>query len=104
TAPRGAPSALTSLPRALTPAEHKVIEASNAFSFALWSKVNAAQRGKNVFISPLSASFALGMTLNGAANQTYDEMRAALQFGEATQQEINSGYKSLIALLMSLDP
>src|SRR5690349_7024686 len=103
TEPGGPPPALTSLPRALTASEQKVIASSNAFSFALWQKVNAAQRDTNVFVSPLSASFALGMTMNGAASQTWNEMRSALQFGSATQAEINGGYKSLIALLTSLD-
>src|ERR1043166_4953904 len=102
--PRGQPPQLTALPRDLTASERKIIDAANGFSFALLGKVSAAQPGSNVFVSPLSASFALGMKLNGAANQTFDEMRAALQFGAATQQEINDGYKSLIALLLSLDP
>jgi len=96
--------ARSALPRPLTASESKVIDASNAFAFSLFAKVNAAQRDSNVFISPLSASLALGMTLNGAANQTFEEMRSALQFGTASQQEINDGYKSLIALLSSLDP
>jgi len=102
--PGGQPAALTALPRALTAPEHKVIDAANAFSFALLGKVSAAQRDSNVFVSPLSASFSLGMAMNGAASNTFDEMRSALQFGGATQQEINEGYKSLIALLTSLDP
>jgi serine protease inhibitor len=101
---QGPPAALTTLPRDLTVAESKVRDAANTFSFALWGKINAAQRDSNVFVSPLSASFALGMTMNGAANQTWDEMRSALQFGGATGAEIDAGYKSLIALLMSLDP
>lgn len=96
-------SALTALPRQLTPAEQGVLSASNAFSFGLWSAINTAQRDSNVFVSPLSASFALGMTMNGAAGQTYDEMRSALQFGNASLASIDSGYKSLIALLMGLD-
>ena len=100
----GPPPALTALPRDLTPAEHKVIDSANAFSLALWAKINAAQRTSNVFVSPLSASFSLGMTLNGAANQTFQEMRSALQFGGSTEQEINDGYQSLIALLTGLDP
>lgn len=98
------PTALTALPRALTASEIKVRDATNAFAFALWGRINAAQRDTNVFVSPLSASFALGMTVNGAAGQTADEMRAALQFGNATLPEINAGYKSLVALLTSLDP
>ena len=104
TNPSAQSAPLTTLPRELNLSEHKVIDASNAFAFALFNRVSTAQRDTNVFISPLSASFSLGMTLNGAANQTFDEMRAALQFGGASQQEINDGYKSLIALLLSLDP
>lgn len=102
--PTKPPTALAALPRALTASEIKVRDAANAFAFALWGKINAAQRDTNVFVSPLSASFALGMTLNGAAGQTADQMRAALQFGNATLPEINAGYKSLVALLTSLDP
>ncbi len=102
--PSNAPTALTALPRALTASEIKVRDAANAFAFALWSRINTAQRDTNVFVSPLSASFALGMTLNGAAGQTADQMRVALQFGAATFPEINAGYKSLVALLTSLDP
>jgi len=43
------------------------------------------------------------MAMNGAAGQTGDEMRSALQFGSASTASIDSGYKSLIALLTSLD-
>lgn len=104
TDPRPTPGQLASLPRDLTPGEQKLIGASNAFSFALWNKVSVAQRDSNVFISPLSASFALGMILNGAANETFDQMRTALQVEGLSQADINAGYKSLVALLTSLDP
>jgi serpin B len=43
------------------------------------------------------------MTANGAAGTTYDAMRATLRLGDASRQEINEGYKSLIALLRGLD-
>ncbi|HTJ22878.1 MAG TPA: serpin family protein [Gemmatimonadaceae bacterium] len=96
--------ALTALPRALTPSEQSVLEASNAYSFALWRTINSTSHDSNVFVSPLSVSFALGMALNGANGPTYDEMRSALQFGGAPLTSIDSGYKSLIGLLSSLDP
>jgi len=96
--------ARSSLPRQLSSAERDVLSASNAFSFGLWKTINAAQRDSNVFVSPLSVSFALGMTMNGAAGQTYDEMRGALQFNSASLASIDSGYKSLVGLLTSLDP
>ena len=95
---------LTGLPRALTASETTVRDAANSFAFALWGKINLAQHDTNVFVFPLSASFALGMTLNGAANQTADQMRSALQFGATSLTDIDAGYKSLIALLMSLPP
>ena len=105
TEPSGQPTpARTTLPRALTDGERSVLSATNAFSFSLWKTINAAQKDSNVFVSPLSASFSLGMAMNGAANQTLDEMRSALQFGSASTAEINAGYKSLVALLTSLDP
>jgi serpin B len=101
TAP-GAP--ITALPRVLTESESKIIAGSNDFAFALFRTGNLAQHKANVFISPLSASMALGMTANGANGATYDEMRAALRLNGATREDVGGGYKSLIALLKGLDP
>ena len=98
-------AALDSLPRALTAGEQRVIGAANAFSFALFRQLSATRPDSNVFASPLSASMALGMAMNGASGTTYDEMRATLGFGAgATESEIGESYKSLIALLRGLDP
>lgn len=99
-----APAALTSLPRDLSTSEQKVIASSNTFAFDLLKQINTAQRDSNVFVSPLSASMALGMTANGAGGSTYDAFHTTLRLGDATKQEVNDGYKSLIALLTSLDP
>src|SRR3954469_1757197 len=96
--------ARTDLPRALTAQEQQVRTSANAFSFALWRQLNTDAPNTNLFVSPLSASFALGMTMNGAAGQTFDEMRSALQFGTTSLSDIDAGYKSLITLLTSLDP
>src|SRR3954463_12809300 len=104
TSPGGVTPALTALPRDLSAAQRRVLSATNAFSLELWKKVNAGQRDSNVFVSPLSESFALGMTLNGASGQTFDEMRSGLQLGAASLADVDAGYKSLIALLTSLDP
>jgi serine protease inhibitor len=98
----GAP--ITALPRALTGSESKVIAGSNDFAFDLFRTGNLAQHQANVFISPLSASMALGMTANGANGATYDEMRTALRLNGATREDVGGGYKSLIALLRGLDP
>jgi serpin B len=98
-----APSLIEALPRPLTDREAFVASTGNTFSFDLMREVNGDQKAENVFISPLSASMALGMTLNGAAGPTADEMRRMLGFGEASQASINEGYQGLIGLLRGLD-
>ncbi|HJR63153.1 MAG TPA: serpin family protein [Gemmatimonadaceae bacterium] len=95
---------IDALPRPLSAAEQKVVSAGNEFSFALFRQASAGEPAKNVFISPLSASMALGMTMNGAAGTTFDAMRGTLGFADASQEEINQGYRSLIDLLRGLDP
>jgi len=96
--------ALESLPRPLTSGERTVADAANDFSFVLFRQLSAVQRDSNVFTSPLSASMALGMAMNGAVGATYDQMRTALTFGSANEGDIDGGYKGLIDLLRGLDP
>jgi len=95
---------ITALPRALTESETRIIASSNDFAFDLFRTGNLNQHNANVFISPLSASMALGMTANGANGATYDEMRTTLRLNGATREDVGGGYKSLIALLRGLDP
>jgi serine protease inhibitor len=104
TDPHGDQRRIESLPRPLTRAEQEVIASSNDFAFALLREVHAREQAPNVFISPLSASMALGMTLNGAAGGTFDAMRATLGFAGLSQEEINRAYHDLVALLLDLDP
>jgi serine protease inhibitor len=99
----GASTELEALPRELSVGEQKLIGAGNAFAFDLLREINTSQRSENVFISPLSASMALGMTMNGANGTTFDAMRSALRLGTASREDINEGYRSLITLLRGLD-
>ena len=99
-----APRTLDTLPRPLSDAEAAVGASGNGFTFDLLRQVNKNQRDSNVFLSPLSASMALGLTMNGAAGTTADEMRRTLGFGEMPLQTINEGYRGLIGLLRGLDP
>jgi serine protease inhibitor len=103
TEPGGPPEQLTALPRELTADEQRVSGAANHFAFSLFKRLNAAQPGENVFVSPLSVSFALGMTMNGANGSTLDEMRSTLGFGAEELSAINAGYKGLLALEGGLD-
>ena len=100
----GRPALITALPRELTASEVAVIAASNRFGGELLSALSRADPDGNIFISPLSASFALGMTMNGAAGTTLDEMRATLSFpASMTGSQVNASYRDLIALLRGLD-
>lgn len=98
------PEPITELPRPLTAAEQAVISASNTFGLDLIGRVAAADDRPNVVLSPLSASMALGMALNGAGGTTFDSMRQALGFDGLSQEEINDSYRELIDLLADLDP
>ena len=97
------PPLLTALPRPLTAAETAIASASNRFALGLLAQARAADPEGTVFLSPLSATMALGMTLNGANGTTFDAMRTALGFGSLPQAEINAGYQGLLDLLASLD-
>ena len=102
-APSGSAPRITALPRALSSGEQAVIGASNAFGFGLLRELDKTRADSNIFMSPLSASMALGMTMNGAAGQTFEEMRASLAFGTTPAAEINASYRSLIDMLRVLD-
>src|SRR5215207_9354785 len=102
-APSESAPRITALPRALSAGEQAVIGASNAFGFGLLRELDRTRADSNIFMSPLSASMALGMTMNGAGGQTFEEMRTALAFGTRPAAEINASYRSLIDLLRGLD-
>ncbi len=91
------------LPRALTLSESVLVDASAAFAFDLLGRLVEAEPGTNIFVSPLSASMALGMTMNGTAGSTLSGMRTAMGFGDMPLDEINASYESLITLLSELD-
>jgi serine protease inhibitor len=90
--------------RPLTSMEQALVASDNTFGFKLFQSVNRDDAGTSVFISPVSVSMALGMTLNGANGTTRDAMVRALEFSGMSQSDINTSYKSLIALLINLDP
>ena len=102
TDPRNGAEEITRLPRALSASEIEVIGASNRFAFGLLAQ--ASRPNENLFLSPLSASMALGMTMNGAAGETWNQMRDVLGFGGLSEEEINAAYQSLLELLVGLDP
>jgi serpin B len=95
---------ITELPRSLSTTEVAIVDASSVFGLQLLRETLARDESANVILSPLSASMALGMTLNGADGATFDDMRSTLGLASLTRAEVNDAYRSLIDLLTELDP
>jgi serpin B len=88
----------------LTTNAAEVIAYGNEFGVELFTKV-AREENKNLMLSPLSASAALTMLLNGCEGDTYDQLKATLKYPESmTMSDINEVYKSLVAQLLVVDP
>ena len=85
--------------------EQSLVNSSNKFGFDLLNEINKTEeQNKNIFVSPLSVSFALAMTYNGADNETKTAMEQALRLNGLTTDEINSSFKNIMNSLIGLDP
>jgi len=84
----------------ITEAQRKLIIESNAFGLELFQQVRS---NENVMISPLSASAALTMALNGANGNTATQMKQLLGYGSRSLSEINEAYKLTVNQLLSAD-
>ncbi len=92
-------------PLVLTSAEQQLSAAGNTFNFKLFKAVAGSGAGTlNIFMSPLSVGFALGMTSNGANGATLDSIKSTLGFKGYTQDQINTYYNKLLTDLPQLDP
>ena len=88
----------------LTDAAIQAIQSSNDFGIDLFRKV-AESDAQNLMLSPLSASTALTMLLNGCGGDTYAQLQQTLQYPEdMTINDINEAYKSLVDQLLKADP
>lgn len=104
----GPPPRIGELPRSLTAAEQEVVAASNDFGFRLLAEMDpgaagSGEEGGNLFLSPLSASMALGMVMNGASGETLAGFRDALGLTGLDEDAANRAYRGLLDLLRELD-
>ena len=105
TEPEGPGPPVYRTPAELTTAEKSLVESSNQFSFKLFREItDRADPDSNIFISPLSVSYALGMAYNGAAGETRDQMADAMEINGLTIEELNQSYRGLTDILTHLDP
>ncbi|MFP4288310.1 MAG: serpin family protein [Bacteroidales bacterium] len=87
----------------LTTKAEEVIKSSNQFGIDFFTHV-AKDENSNMMVSPLSASIALTMLLNGADNETYNQIKEMLDYDEnMTIEEINEAYMSLVPQLINAD-
>jgi serpin B len=71
------------------------LSAANAkFAFALYRYL-AGATVDNVFMSPLSISVALAMTYLGARNNTKNQMKEILHFGEVEEAELHQAFSDI---------
>ncbi len=89
--------------RPLTENEKLVTSSCNDFAFRLFKKVNETSSEGNIFISPLSVSVALSMTMNGASGETFEAMRNTLALDKFPMVDINSAFKEIIPFLSNID-
>jgi serpin B len=87
----------------LTPDDREVVRSDNGFAWKLFGRLAAEEEG-NLFISPLSVSIALSMTLNGARGETETAMREVLGHGALDRESVNSLYARLLPALTAADP
>jgi serpin B len=92
------------VPINLTLKQASLIESENSFAFDIFKEVlKSTPETENIIISPLSISYALSMTVNGANAATRDSMLKALRVNNTTTDELNQSYKDLTAALLSVD-
>ena len=74
----------------------------NTFAFDFIDRINTAEEG-DFIISPLSMQFRLGMILDGAQNETADEICKVLGYGAGEVDAVNKYCLSMLEQLPSLD-
>jgi serine protease inhibitor len=92
------------IPYELSVKDREIAASGNTFGLQLFRELNKEEIGNNMFISPLSVSYALGMTLNGAVGETRTAMMNTLALKGLSTAEINASYKNLMTYLMKIDP
>lgn len=92
------------VPINLTLKQASLVESENAFAFDIFKEIlGGTPETENIIISPLSISYALSMTVNGANSATRDSMLKALRVNDITMDELNQSYKDLTSALLSVD-
>lgn len=88
----------------LIPQSAEVIEEGNRFGVSFYMEAASGNLHKNLMLSPLSASAALTMLLNGANGDSYTQIRDMLGYpAHLDIVDINRVYRDLVRQLLQAD-
>lgn len=90
-------------PIELTPEQQQFVIDGNSYAFKMTAAVEESEKG-NVLLSPLSASYVLGMVSNGASGQTREQMAATLGFSSANETAMNDFFHLMLTGAPKVDP
>jgi serine protease inhibitor len=89
----------------LTSQEIGVLTSSNKFGLNIFREITARTPAtKNVFFSPLSASYALAMCYNGAEGDTREAIGSILELADLSLEEMNQAFYAATQILVQADP
>jgi serpin B len=91
------------VPIDLTLKQASLITSTNTFAFDIFREILKSQADENIIISPLSISYALSMTVNGANNVTRDSILKALRVSGISVDDLNKSYSNLTDALLKVD-
>ncbi len=91
-------------PVQLTAADSNLVAAANSFGLKLFHQLNeSVADDANLFISPMSISYALAMALNGADGTTRDAIALTMELAGMPQEDIDVSNKQLMSFLTAAD-
>lgn len=79
--------------------DEQMVKANQEFAFDIFKALQREDRGKDIFISPLSISTALSMTLKGAKDETKQEMENVLNVDNIREDILSEYYQSMLQVL-----
>ncbi len=82
----------------------ELIAADNAFAYDLLSETDKINEEDNFMLSPLSVAMALGMTYNGAENETKQAFEQTLRLNGLSRHDLNRIHGDLLTYLIKADP
>lgn len=90
-------------PIELTSEQQQFVIDGNNYAFRMAAVVEESEKG-DVLLSPLSASYVLGMISNGASGQTREQMAATLGFSSANESAMNDFFHLMLTGAPKVDP